>query len=376
MGSTAQNTTDITTPAPTGPWGVGRRLLEWVDSSRQDPTDSSRFRTLPIWVWYPTEKSGAVIPQHPLNDQWRTEQGKYLDTKVGPGASRFLQSLEVWSVPDAPIGAVKERFPVLIFGPGHTWLPTDYCTIVEDIVSHGYIVVGYVPTGCPGVTQLQSGKLVPATLTIHQQDITFDDALFVTKHISRLESSWLKDIIDTARVGIFGHSQGGVAATVVAAKDPTIKAFVNLDGDLMGTALLAKARQPALLLSNDERVAIAAATGKWDREGRERSEYRRHADWVRATDDAPVALRIRIEGTRHLNFNDLALVPLDQMTAEERKNKVGEVDGTQALKVISTLTRQFFDTYLKKADFFNMVKLEETYPGVESLLWKGLPTHS
>jgi hypothetical protein len=369
----AQNINDYSTPKPGGSWGVGRRLLQWVDSSRHYVLDSTQYRTLPVWVWYPTEKDTAATAQYPLPAAWRLEQGRYLDNKIGKGGSQFLQHLKVWSVPNAPVASTDQKFPVLVFGPGHTWLPTDYSTLVEEIVSNGYIVVGFVPTGFASATQLANGKIIKGVLPVQQQDIVFQDALFVRKQLYTLQNSWLKDRINTNAVGIFGHSQGGAAATVVAGRDTSIKAFVNLDGDLMDAALKAKPLQPALLLSNDERVGMIAATSKMDLEGRERSEYRRHADWVRATDDGKLSLRIRISDTRHLNFNDLALVPQELMTPEERKNKIGQVNGAESLKTIAGITLRFFDACLKAGTFPSMVELENAYPRAQALLWKGLP---
>jgi len=372
--SKAQISEPVTSPKPTGEWGVGRRLEEWVDSSRVDPLDSTQPRVLPIWIWYPTLEKG-VKPQPALSVNWRAEQAKYLNKKVGAKASSFLTNLNVWAQPNAPVAVTGQQFPVLLFGPGHTWLPTDYSTIIEELVSHGYIVVGYAPTGFPGVTQLSNGKIVEGKLNVDKQDITFADAQFVRKQLNRLEGQWLKGVIDTRTIGMLGHSQGGIAATYLAGYDTTITAFVNLDGDLMGSALKVKTVQPALLLSNDERIGIQAATNPMELGGRERSEYRRHADWVRATDNSAVSLRIRLTGIRHLNFNDLALVPAADMTATERKDKLGPMDGVKALTTITTLTRQFLDAHFKKQKFLNMVKLEQTYPETRALLWKGVPFH-
>ncbi|RPI71589.1 MAG: hypothetical protein EHM47_09910 [Ignavibacteriales bacterium] len=368
-----QDSPGYISPKPTGTWNVGRKLVEWVDSSRIDIIDSTQYRTIPVFIWYPAIVNETIIPQYPLDEDWRNEQGKYLNKKIGVGASQFLQNLKVWSLTNAPAVSVKDKFPVLIFGPGYTWLTTDYSILIEEIVSHGYIVVGYIPTGFPGVTKLANRKIINGSLTVHQQDIIFEDAMFVLKNLSRLENGWLKEIIDINQVGAFGHSQGGIAATVLAGNNSAIKAFVNLDGDLMGDALKIKVTQPGLLLNNDERVAMTAATEKMDREGRERSEYRRHSDWVRATDDAQVSLRIRINGIRHLNFNDLGIVPMDLMSPAERKDKLGIVDGEKSLKIISEITRQFFDAYLKNSSFFTLVHLEEKYPEVQGLLWKGIP---
>ena len=365
-------TDDVLAPEPSGPWSVGRRSLQWIDSSRPEPTDSSHFRTLPVWVWYPTPKSKTEEAHNPLPDQWTIEQNKYLDRKIGTAASQFLRDLKTWYVPDAPAAKLNEKLPVLIFGPGLTWTPSDYSALIEDIVSYGYIVVGYVPTGFAGVTQLAGGKIVPGTLDVQQEDILFNDALFIKNHLSSLQAGWLKDLVDIHTVGVFGHSLGGAAALVSAAKDSSIKALVDLDGDLMGTALTVKVSQPSLFLSHDERSVIATAVKKMDREGRERSEYRRHADWVRATDDSKISLRIRISDILHLNFTDLGLIPLSKMTENEKKDKIGNADGNSSLKVIAGITRDFFDYCLKHTAFYMMVGLEQKYPQAEALLWRGI----
>jgi hypothetical protein len=362
-------------PAPDGPWNVGKKLLEWVDSSRIDKVDSSHFRTIPVWVWYPTGKKENTVPQYPLSKEWRTAQSTYLDIKIGQGGSGFMQNLKVWAQPGAAAPNTNEKFPVLIFGAGHTWLPTDYSTIIENIVSNGYIIVGYVSSGLAGVAELSNGKIITGKLTVQDQDLSFDDAFFVRRNLTALANSWLKNNIDLSSVGIFGHSQGGAASIVVASRDSSIKAFVNLDGDLMATALTAKTSQPGLLISNDERVGMAGATAKMDKEGRERSEYRRHADFVRATDNSKISLRIRINDIRHLNFTDLALIPAGKMTSDEMKNKLGNVNGADELKIISEITLEFFDACLKNKTFYTMVELEKKFPNVEALLWKGLPAY-
>jgi len=362
-------------PASTGPYGVGRKLLEWTDESRREPADSTQPRRLPVWVWYPTAKQPNAAPEYPLPEDWRAAQTAYLTQKIGPGGAAFLGQLQVRAVTDAPPLTGSPRFPVLIFGPGHTWLPTDYSTMLEDIVSHGYVIVGYVPTSLAGATRLRSGRVFKGTLGVDKQDICFEDALFVRRNLSRLEARelGLRDLIDLQKVGIFGHSQGGSAAVVAGSRDSTLRAVINLDSDLMGTALQARLRQPALMLSHDERPDLAAETAEGFRRGRERSEYRRHADWVRATDTAPVTLRLRITDTQHMNFADLALVPKATMTPAERRNRLNNLDGARGLAVAAELTRLFFDQVMKQGPVLKLESVEKTYPEVQALLWRGYP---
>src|SRR5688572_15794439 len=51
----------VVTPALTGVYGVGRRQVVWTDSTRNEFRDSTpgRFRTLVVWIWYPSSKSSA-----------------------------------------------------------------------------------------------------------------------------------------------------------------------------------------------------------------------------------------------------------------------------------------------------------------------------
>lgn len=112
-----------------------------------------------------------------------------------------------------------------------------------------------------------------------------------------------------------------------------------------------------------------------EKEGRERSEYRRHADWVRATDDAKVSLRLRISDIYHFNFTDLGLIDPSKLKENEKKNKIGDNNGDASLKLIATITREFFDRFLKQGSFYTMVSLEQNYPQVQALLWKGFPSY-
>ncbi|WP_266364395.1 alpha/beta hydrolase [Tellurirhabdus rosea] len=365
----------VTTPEPTGAYGVGRRLLEWTDESRREPADSTQPRRLPIWVWYPAPKQPASKAERPLPDDWAAAQNAYLSTKIGAEGAAFLNQLTIRAVTAAPVSPGNEAFPVLVFGPGHTWLPTDYSTLVEELVSHGFVVVGYVPTGLASATRLQNGRIFKQSLDIHQQDVCFDDALFVRRNLKVLDApgSWLRGRLALDKVGAFGHSQGGAAAVVAGARDSTIRAVVNLDSDLMGTALRVRMLQPALMISHDERPDLAAETQEGFRRGRERSEYRRHADWVRATDKAPVALRLRIDHTQHMNFADLALIPPGVMSPPQRRNRLGTLDGRRSLRVAADLTRLFFDQVLKRGEPLKLEIIEKTYPDVQALLWKGYP---
>ncbi|GHO69804.1 hypothetical protein KSC_086960 [Ktedonobacter sp. SOSP1-52] len=62
-----------------------------------------------------------------------------------------------------PLATNQARYPVLIFSPGMGLLPTDYTTLIEDLVSHGYIVVGIAPTYSASAVAFADGRVVQAT---------------------------------------------------------------------------------------------------------------------------------------------------------------------------------------------------------------------
>jgi hypothetical protein len=50
-----EHRSEVTLPAPTGPFAVGRALFDWVDDGTLDassPAPGSK-RELLVWIWYP-----------------------------------------------------------------------------------------------------------------------------------------------------------------------------------------------------------------------------------------------------------------------------------------------------------------------------------
>ena len=125
-------------PAPTGPYEVGRREFDWVDTSRPDPDSPSGHREIVVWLWYPalpkqrTEaaewmpgKWGELLLPHYLSK--RKLSGTTL-AEVEDGLKKYpVSTIRTHAYPDAPIRHDKnEQFPVLLFEPGFGMLPFFY----------------------------------------------------------------------------------------------------------------------------------------------------------------------------------------------------------------------------------------------------------
>jgi len=61
---------------------------------------------------------------------------------------------------------------VLLFTPGLGWLPSDYSVLLEDLASHGYVVVGLASPGFADVVRFAARGLVVTAEVVR----TFFDA--------------------------------------------------------------------------------------------------------------------------------------------------------------------------------------------------------
>ena len=350
----------LVAPAPSGPYAVGRRFEVWTDSARRDPVDSTRSREVPVWIWYPAESSGSAAGGPVLPSEWRERRTATLAMKLGPDVARAVGSLRVHARALAPFARSARRRPVLLFTPGLGWLASDYSVMLEELASHGYVVVGIASPGFADVVRFPDGHEVGRTLGIGEKIGTEQahvqaDAAFALRRVRALAldaASFLRGHIDLARIGAFGHSLGGTTALVLAAHDTGLRAAVNVDGDPMGDVAAIRPTQPLLLVSSENPTIAEAPPGKparfieLTRQGLERSEQRRTNDWLGIASRAREAYRARIVGTHHLNFEDAALASSRLVTPEQRWMRVGPIDGARGLVVTTELVRAFFDCTL------------------------------
>ncbi|OLF11358.1 alpha/beta fold hydrolase [Actinophytocola xanthii] len=103
---------------------------------------------------------------------------------------------------------------------------------MEDLASHGYAVVTIdhtyeTPVEFPG------GRLVEAGIPSDPPDLEAAKRLFMDTReadvhfvLDRLRD----EPVDLGRIGVFGHSAGGVIATRVMRADSRVRAGANLDG--------------------------------------------------------------------------------------------------------------------------------------------------
>ena len=222
----------FTLPAPTGRLGVGMRRMHLVQHDRPDPWHPAHDRELMISIWYPA------------HDDPRCAKVSYLD----PLVARHYTANGVIGLPPeridwagarttARLGAPSRGrgYPVLLYSPGAGNTRAFGTVLVADLVSRGYVVVTVdhtyeTPIEFPG------GRLVEAGLPSDPPDLEAAKELFMAAReadllhvIARLDEL-SHPVMDLSRLGIFGHSAGGLDAVRVMRAEPRVLAGANFDG--------------------------------------------------------------------------------------------------------------------------------------------------
>jgi predicted dienelactone hydrolase len=123
------------------------------------------------------------------------------------------------------------------------------------------------------------------------------DAVFVLDQLARLGENdpLLGGHLDLSRVGVFGHSIGGIAAGEAARLDARFRAVANLDGLISGQPIGVEPtgqgiQQPFLYLGKPLRDGLSA-------------DYRAKQDEILRSVNGG-SFRVLIDGATHASFSD------------------------------------------------------------------------
>lgn len=240
-------------PPPKGPYGVGQIKYNWIDSSRKELNAQDHEhpnRELMVYVYYPTNKSDARTP---YNSDAAESTIDFLSNtcKLPRFVFSGIKFIKTYSQPDAPITSVFVKtmsdkqsqmpFPVIIFSHGGGVVAQQYTYMLEELASHGFIVVGINHPYNAATVRYPDGRVIKSMYREKARDakgkaelleLNVQDVRFALNKIEELVAS--KDIFwshaDLNKIGIMGHSFGGRTATKVIRQDPRFKCGVNMDG--------------------------------------------------------------------------------------------------------------------------------------------------
>ena len=223
-------------PAATGPEAVGKTAAIWPSGDGA--------RRIRVVAWYPAEPgtgaAGRYVADLSTIDDALVASGQVGALEVaGLGLVRDPARIDA-----APAGAAAGLLPVIILSPGNATNVEFYAAIAQDLASHGFVVIGIdhpgqvaaVALGSEIVAYAGDPPLAEATTTIPrliEERVTDIAAVLdqLTGAAPGLEAIAAR--VDLTRVGVMGHSNGGVAAAM-SCRDPRVVACANLDGQSAG----------------------------------------------------------------------------------------------------------------------------------------------
>ena len=377
----------LTLPMPTGRFAVGRVIADWRDNAHADSLapQPGTPRELLVWIWYPAAANlrSRTEPYAPAS--LTTHEGAAHPPALLRLLTRDPSKVREYSVPSAPVASDERAYPVLVMRGGASAPVVNYSTLAADLASHGFVVVGFDAPYRTGRVVFPDGRAF-ARLPSNNPELAFgspDSA----RLMNRLLDAWTSDIafsldrlsqlnaddssgrftgrLDLSRVGVFGHSLGGIEAAQFCAVDTRCKAAVDIDGAPIGRIVHDTIRRPFMFLLSDHSRANDP-------------ESRRVLTEIRSLyDRAPVGRRqsVFIRGANHFTFSDDgALLKSGFVRLVLRFAGQLRIDGRRQLEVTSYCLRTFFETYLQSPSPRTSCPTATPYPELQQFERDGTPT--
>jgi pimeloyl-ACP methyl ester carboxylesterase len=336
-------------PRPTGPYGIGTTTRHWVDLGRPDPfvPAPGRPRELMVQLWYPAletaSPSRAPYVEHP-----RALASLAGLLRLPAFVFGHLRLVTTNAVPEAPIAAQARRYPVLIFLHGRGGYRQEYTSLVEELVSNGYVVAALdQPYAASGVV-FPDGRLVPFDRRMADDSfvdgmvgLLARDALFALEELGNLDLAdsghLFSGRLDLGRVGVFGVSLGGEVGVEACRREPRLRACLAMDVWIPPSVVQSGLQQPTMLITRD------AATMR--REGWSEAAIDRTLSTMQALHDRSPASAslVKVEGMFHADFSDARL--LSPLTSAF--GITGPIAAGRAHAIVTSCTLAFFDRHLK-----------------------------
>tara|TARA_B100002052_G_C15840849_1_gene580073 strand:+ start:97 stop:1272 length:1176 start_codon:yes stop_codon:yes gene_type:complete len=340
-------------PKPTGDKNIGTESIELIDIDRlewftEDPQD---LRKIMIQIWYPTDdldgEKELYIDYGELRIEALASQFDY-----SPFLFKKLIDVETNSIKKAE-PSTQSSFPLIIFSHGLGGNRTQNTVIIEELTSHGYVVIAIEHAYDANISIFDNGdvadyrsginyerrntqKITPEefwAIRLPQLETRAEDVSYI---IDQLELGNLPEnivnIIDLENIGVFGHSFGGATSIYSSYNDHRIDACINLDGWMVVV--------PDEIVDNGiNKNFMYLGQEQWD----EKLNYQKLDKFVKSNTKSS---KILIPNTTHYDFSDAP-----HMTKVAKLlNKSGKVKSKNLKNILNELIILFFNKNLKNQE--------------------------
>jgi dienelactone hydrolase len=332
----------LTLPPPTGPHRVGTVPLHLVDRSRPDPVAGpGHYRELMASVWYPAARAAR---RHPVAPWLPAAPTRALLVSAGFDADAAAAPLTAGHK-GAPALRTPGRLPVIVFSHGNNGHRGETTIVVQELASHGYVVVTVDHT-YDAFSEFPDGRLtVPLDMSFTPWD-SAHDIRFVLDRIEDIAAGRNPDAerrplpaglgaaLDLRRIGMFGWSKGATATALVMNQDRRVRAGLSFDGPMQSAPPITAIDRPFMLMTAEfTRTAEPSVEQFW-------SHLR---GW---------RLNVHADGAVHGAYCDQQwLIPqlarIIGMNDKDLANWIGTLDPTRAVRIQQAYPLAFFDLHLR-----------------------------
>ena len=323
-------------------------------------------------IWYPADVSALLSS---------VKKSKYIDNKKALTYTIELQGYKIPEILTNQIGSIKcnswedaspvsnKKFPILIFSHGHGGLRTQNTNQVEELVSHGYIVIAVDHTYDAGFVEFPDGNIAysltskPEGERLNETPETFytrfgyrvDDIDFVINKIDSFDDYDLNisAIMDKNNIGIFGHSFGCLTSVYATYFNDRIKSCFGLDGwfePLHDSLVFKNINKPIMHLGQNN---------KGDEQFWNDINFVKMNNFIKSNSD--LSVMVDIPGSHHYDYTDFTYFSY----IAKKLNFSGTVSTKKMAKIMNVTLLDFFNYTLKDDKKINLDNYKKEFPEID-----------
>jgi hypothetical protein len=358
-------------PRPSGPYQIGTVTYHWVDRSRHEifSSDPNASRELMAQVWYPAVRTPSSARAPYVTDAQTLSASVARQLHLPWFIFDYWRYVATDAIPSAPMATQESSYPVLIFLSGVNGYRQSNTFQVEELVSHGYIVVGLDQPYAAAAVMFPDGRLItgsrdqmqpfinqslgppaaPETSVVNGQALPkgvipylAQDVSFTLDQLGSLNASdpngVLTGRLDLQHVGTFGVSLGAMVASEACHIDSRLKGCLMMDAAMVPDVVHVGLSQPSLWITRD---AATMRLEKWTE-----SDIDQALNTMRTTfakSGPRDGYYVQVPGMFHVNFTD---APIFSPLAHQI-GFTGPIDGQRGHDIINAYSLAFFDQFLE-----------------------------
>ena len=340
-------------PKPTGSSDVGTQTLELTDQNRLEwftKDNIEDLRKIMVQVWYPTNDNEGEKESYVDHGKIRVKAlAEQFDYK--PFIFNGLIKVKSNSFSNAKVDNQNSPYPVIIFSHGLGGNRTQNTIIIEELASHGYVVIAIEHAYDANVSVFNNGNIADYrsginyerrnegenlteeefwSIRLPQLETRVADVRFLIDELYKNKfPEDILEIIDLNHIGILGHSFGGATSIYSAYSDNRIDACINLDGwmvvipdEIINKGIV----QDFMYIGQDK---------WWDE-----LNYKKLDQFIESNQRSS---KILIPGTTHYDFSDMPHLS----SAGKILGKTGKINMNDLKGVLNGLIISFFNKNLK-----------------------------